>query len=98
MGMDNGSRNISRWVIGSVLFGIVSVFAILILVVVTGTVNTDVSVSADISLVGTIPIGYLLMTILGFVGWMVYIAFMDIYDSEEVKQSFEEVSDITEDN
>jgi len=95
--MDNGTRSVSKWIVGTILIVILALVSVLIGAVATGAVDTDVDISTEINVVGTIPIDIIAYGVMGFVGWMVYVAFMDIYDSDEVKQSVEDASQMADD-
>jgi hypothetical protein len=96
-GMDNGHRTTSEVIIYSVLGVIALGFLALIAMLIFGGVNFDTTVSTDLNFVGTIPVDMVIYAVLGFIGWMVYIAFMDIYDSDEVKESVEDASEMADD-
>lgn len=96
--MDTRSRTTSKVIIFAVVLTIFGSLAGLILMFALGIVETNASISANINIVGTVPIDLVFYGVGGLVIWMIYIAFMDIYDSEEVKEAKNEAVDMIEDN
>jgi len=96
--MDNGYRTISQIIILATLTAIFGLFAGAIALVIMGAVGFNASISANVNIVGTIPIDMVFYGVGALVVWMIYIAFMDIYDSEEVKEAADDAVDLVEDN
>jgi len=61
--------------------------------VATGAVPVDVRVSVT----GEVPLDTILLGALAGVGWMTYVAFTDIYGSEDVEEATAEYRDATGD-
>lgn len=97
-GMDNGYRTISQVIILATLVTIFGLFAGAIAMAALGIIGLNASISADVNIVGTIPIDMVFYGIGGLLVWMIYIAFMDIYDSEDVKEAKDDAVDLVEDN
>lgn len=96
-GMDNGHRTTSDVIIYSVLAIIAIVVIGFLAFLIMGGVSFSTDVSLDISFVGTFPVDIIVYGILGFVGWLVYIAMMDKYDSDEVKKSVDDAEEMIDD-
>jgi len=88
--MDNGSRTTSKAIVGTILFSLLAMVGLFVFLVATGTISTDMSISTNVNLVGTVPVDVVFYAVMGFFGWMVYVAFADIYDSKFVEKSVEE--------
>ena len=86
MEMSKRSHPVSLVIIGFVFLTLISIFGLVGYLVATGSA----SVNAEISLIGTIPVDYLIIGVFAFVGWMVYNAFVDVYGSEQVEESTEQ--------
>lgn len=82
---------VSLTIVAIVVLGLAGLIAALGYLLATGSV--DAQITTDITVVGTIPIGHILLGVLGFVGWMVYVAFTDIYGRREVQQATEDMSE-----
>lgn len=96
-GMDNGYRTISQIIILVTLVTIFGVFIGSIVMVALGIIGLNATISANLNIVGTIPIDMVFYGVGGLIVWMIYIAFMDIYDSEKVKEAKNDAVDLIED-
>lgn len=96
-GMDTRNRTTSKVIIFAVILTIFGSLASLVLMFALGIIDTNASISANINIVGTIPIDMVFYGVGALVVWMIYIAFMDIYDSEEIKEAKDDAVDMIED-
>lgn len=96
--MDTTNRTTSKVIIYAVVLTIFGSLVGVALMFALGIIETSASISANINVVGTIPIDLVFYGVGGLIIWMIYIAFMDIYDSEEVKEAKNEAVDLVEDN
>lgn len=81
-------------IVGTVLFAILSAIGAFIYFIATGEIGTDITITGNIAINGTIPVGYILMGVLGFIFWMVYVAFTDIYGAKRIEQATQRLEDL----
>lgn len=94
--MDTRNRTTSKVIIFAVILTIFGSLSGIVLMFALGIIETSATITANINVVGTIPIDLVFYGIGGLIVWMIYIAFMDIYDSEEVKDAKNEAMDMIE--
>lgn len=84
-------------ILASVLLVVLAVIAGGVYLLATGAVGTDVSVTGDITVSGTIPLGTVVLGVLFFMGVIVYTALTDVYGSRRVENATEQLQEAGDD-
>lgn len=85
-------------IVAAVLLAGLGIVAGAIALVYTGAVGTDITVSGDVRIIGTVPVGYIVAGVGAGIAWMVYVAFTDIYGARRVEQATDAVDGVQEDD
>lgn len=80
-------------IVGLVITTLLALLAGSAYAVTTGAVDVD----TRIQIAGTIPIDTILLGVLAGIGWMVYVAFTDIYGARDVTEATDSYRSVTED-
>lgn len=83
-------------IVATILALLVTIVLVAGYLVATGAVGSNLTVTGDVTISGTIPVGQLAVGLLMFVGWMVYIAFSDIYGRKRVNNATEQLEELND--
>jgi hypothetical protein len=87
---------VSLAIVLSVLVALLTVIGGSIFLVYSGVVASDLSITGEIRIVGTIPIWLVIGLMGGGVAWVGFLAFRDIYGSDAVREATETVQELGE--
>jgi hypothetical protein len=95
----NGSRlddYTSVGIVAVVLLSLLTAIGGIVFLAYTGAIASDITITGNIRIVGTIGIWPVLIALGSGIGWIVIIAFRDIYGSKAVKQATDTVESLSE--